>query len=65
MRSFYPVVMTERLAETRDFSVTHFDFEPTFEADWYVSLKRGHHELALLDPTDEYADQFTDGARPG
>ncbi|ONI81638.1 glyoxalase/bleomycin resistance/extradiol dioxygenase family protein [Actinosynnema sp. ALI-1.44] len=50
LTSFYPVVMTDRVAETRDFYRDHFGFELTFEADWYVSLKRGDWELAILDP---------------
>ncbi|QXV56330.1 VOC family protein [Amycolatopsis sp. TNS106] len=50
LTSFYPVLMTEKIAETRDFYCRHFGFEPTFEADWYVSLKRGAWELAILAP---------------
>ncbi|MBB5850604.1 VOC family protein [Amycolatopsis umgeniensis] len=50
LTSFYPVLMTEKIAETRDFYRDHFGFELTFEADWYVSLKRGEWELAILAP---------------
>ncbi|MGY6652248.1 VOC family protein [Amycolatopsis sp. TRM77291] len=53
LTSFYPVLMTEKIAETRDFYCRHFGFEPTFEADWYVSLKRGAWELAILAPGHE------------
>ncbi|WP_113699991.1 VOC family protein [Nonomuraea lactucae] len=49
LSGFYPVICTERLAESRDFYVRLFGFEVTFEADWYVSLRRGAYELALLD----------------
>jgi catechol 2,3-dioxygenase-like lactoylglutathione lyase family enzyme len=52
--SFYPVIGTAHIAATRDFYVNHFGFAPTFEADWYVSLKREQgqpYELALLDYT--------------
>ncbi|GAA3424667.1 VOC family protein [Streptosporangium nondiastaticum] len=52
LTSFYPVICTKRLAESRDFYVGLFGFEPTFEADWYVSLRRPGarpYELALLD----------------
>ncbi|WP_433327157.1 VOC family protein [Spirillospora sp. CA-294931] len=51
LSSFYPVICTTRLQESRDFYTGLFGFEITFEADWYVSLKRDSHELALLDPT--------------
>ncbi|MFI6901020.1 VOC family protein [Nonomuraea sp. NPDC050394] len=46
--SFYPVIGSSRLAESRDFYVRLFGFEVTFEADWYVSLRRDAFELALL-----------------
>ncbi|WP_157249991.1 VOC family protein [Nonomuraea typhae] len=49
LSSFYPVIGSSRLAESRDFYVRLFGFEITFEADWYVSLRRGSFELALLD----------------
>ncbi|MCP3802962.1 VOC family protein [Allokutzneria sp. A3M-2-11 16] len=51
LTSMYPVIMTTKVAETRDFYVTNFGFDVTFEADWYVSLRLGAYELAVLDPT--------------
>ncbi|MER6999344.1 VOC family protein [Streptomyces sp. NPDC000410] len=54
LTSFYPVICTSRLQESRDFYTGLLGFETTFEADWYVSLKRPGtlpYELALLDPT--------------
>ncbi len=50
--SFYPVLCTSRLQESLDFYTGLFGFETTFEADWYVSLRRSGpapYELALLD----------------
>jgi catechol 2,3-dioxygenase-like lactoylglutathione lyase family enzyme len=51
VNSFYPVLMTDKIAATRDFYVQHFGFHITFEADWYVSLKSGdeRYELAFVD----------------
>ncbi|MEU4573046.1 VOC family protein [Nonomuraea sp. ATR24] len=51
LSSYYPVICTDKVAESRDFYVERFGFEVTFEADWYVSLRRGAYELALLDHT--------------
>ncbi|GGO62449.1 VOC family protein [Nonomuraea cavernae] len=51
LTGFYPVICTAKVAESKDFYVRLFAFEVTFEADWYVSLRRGSHELALLDHT--------------
>jgi uncharacterized glyoxalase superfamily protein PhnB len=52
LSSFYPVICTTEVAATRDFYVDLFGFERTFEADWYVSLRRPGepaYELAILD----------------
>ncbi|WP_106402839.1 VOC family protein [Actinocorallia populi] len=54
LTSFYPVVCTSRIQESRDFYTGLMGFETTFEADWYVSLRREGeppYELALLDHT--------------
>jgi catechol 2,3-dioxygenase-like lactoylglutathione lyase family enzyme len=54
LTSFYPVICTSRLAESHRFYTALLGFETTFEADWYVSLRRpgtSPYELALLDHT--------------
>lgn len=54
LSGFYPVLCSADVGAARDFYVGHFGFEVTFEADWYVSLRRAdahHFELALLDPS--------------
>ena len=54
LTSFYPVIATSRLREAHEFYTRLFGFGTTFEADWYVSLRREgppSYELALLDPT--------------
>lgn len=48
LSSFYPVIMTNDVATTHEFYRTHFNFEATFEADWYVSLiMKDHPEYQL------------------
>lgn len=50
LNCFYPVLCTDRVAESRDFYVRLLGFAVTFEVDWYVSLRRDPaHELALVD----------------
>ncbi|TDB87700.1 VOC family protein [Actinomadura sp. 7K534] len=54
LTSFYPVICTSRLTESHRFYKGLLGFETTFEADWYVSLRRpgtSPYELALLDHT--------------
>ncbi|MEQ8604750.1 MAG: VOC family protein [Marivibrio sp.] len=36
---YYPVLMTDRVAETAAFYRAHFGFAPLFEVDWYVHLQ--------------------------
>jgi catechol 2,3-dioxygenase-like lactoylglutathione lyase family enzyme len=55
VNSFYPVLMSDHIATTRDFYVQHFGFQITFESDWYVSLKSAdnRYELAFVDYNHE------------
>lgn len=53
LQSFYPVlaVTADQVGPVRDFYVDHFGFEVTFDADWYVSLRRPAapgYELGVL-----------------
>jgi catechol 2,3-dioxygenase-like lactoylglutathione lyase family enzyme len=47
--SIYPVLMSDDVAASAAWFRDHFGFETTFEADWYVSLRRDRWELAVLD----------------
>lgn len=38
-QQYYPVLMSDRVAETADFYVRHFGFRPLFSSDWYVHLQ--------------------------
>lgn len=38
LSGLYPVICSERLADSRDFYRSLLDLEVTFEIDWYVSL---------------------------
>ncbi len=52
LSSVYPVICTDKLAESKRFYVKHFPLEVTFDSDWYVSFKSTGErpfELALLD----------------
>ncbi|GAA4056553.1 VOC family protein [Nonomuraea soli] len=52
LTSFYPVIATAKIDESREFYTEVMGFETTFEADWYVSLRLPGpvpYELALLD----------------
>ena len=44
----YPVVVTERLRECRDFYVRWFDFVVAFEASWFVLLMTEDEPATML-----------------
>lgn len=39
LADLYPLIMTDKLAETRDFYVRWLGFTPVFEADWCVFFR--------------------------
>ena len=45
--SSYPVLLASDVAETALF-FRDFGYEPVFASDWYMSLRSGDHELAVL-----------------
>ncbi len=57
IKSSYPVIKTESVDETAKFYEKYFGFERSFAADWYISLKNGAFELAVLDPNHESVPQ--------
>ena len=46
--SYYPVLMTDDVAATASFYITHFRFTPLFEADWYVHLQSSEDKRVNL-----------------
>ncbi|TKR34256.1 glyoxalase [Luteimonas gilva] len=53
LQSAYPVVVTDKMAECRDFYVRHFGFEVAFEASWFVYLSAGGgqpYAIAFMTP---------------
>ncbi|HYH12791.1 MAG TPA: VOC family protein [Thermomicrobiales bacterium] len=61
----YPVLYSSDVAQARDFYVDHFDFEVTFESDWYASLRHRHnpaYELAIIDASHDSIPEQGRGA---
>lgn len=71
LKSLFPVVVTSKLAEARDFYIQHFGFRVVFQADWYVQLHgfRGDThpplELAFMLPNVESQPAPLHGAFSG
>jgi catechol 2,3-dioxygenase-like lactoylglutathione lyase family enzyme len=54
INSFYPVITTKKLNESKNFYAAYLGFKVTFDSDWYISMasRQGPvFELALLDYT--------------
>lgn len=50
--AYYPVLLTDKVAETARFYEAHFGFIRAFESDWYIHLQSGTDDainLAVLD----------------
>ena len=53
---YYPVLMTDRVAETARFYEAHFRFARQFDSDWYVQLHSpglAAFELGIISRTSE------------
>lgn len=52
MKALYPVTITAKFSETRDFYKETFNFSTIFEADWYVQLRHETSgvELGIMKP---------------
>ncbi len=52
-----PMVVTDKVAEAKAFYTSHFDFEVSFDAGWYVALRsksrdHGPFEIAFRAPRE-------------
>lgn len=55
LQSAYPVVVTDKLAECRDFYVGRLGFRVVFEATWFVYLESaGDHSYAIAFMTPDH-----------
>lgn len=55
MKKIYPLVITDKMAESVAFYKSNFDFVAVFEQDWYVQLlhEKSGAELAFMQPNVE------------
>ena len=63
---YYPVLMTDRVAETARFYETHFRFGRQFDSDWYVHLQSTEDtsvNLAILDGDSPTVPEAARGGR--
>ena len=65
IKSYYPVIMTDRVFETAAFYQAHFGFEPAFTSDWYVHLTMPEQPDVNLAVLDRNHDTIPQSARGG
>ncbi len=66
--SFYPVIMTDKVADTTRFYIEKFRFVPKFKSDWYVHLQSSEDEkvnLAILQGDHETVPEPARGTISG
>ncbi|MFT5486727.1 MAG: putative glyoxalase superfamily protein PhnB [Paracoccaceae bacterium] len=61
--TYYPVIACENVPETAAFYQSHFGFNATFEADWYVHLQSATDPLMNLAILDCGHETIPDGYR--
>lgn len=62
---FYPLLQVTDVAATAAFYRQHFDFEPAFEADWYVHLQSASNPAVNLAILREDHETIPDGFHGG
>lgn len=51
INAHFPITITEKLSECKDFYAKYFDFAPVFEADWYIHMaNKTGTQLAFMKP---------------
>ncbi len=66
MKKLYPITITEKLVETKDFYTNLFGFEVVFEADWYIHMKHTSGvEVAVMLPNLQNQPTFLHGGYVG
>lgn len=66
MKRLFPITITEKLTETKDFYTKYFGFETVFEADWYIHLRHDSGiEIAVMLPKLENQPAFLRGGYAG
>ena len=68
VKSYYPVIMTEKVSQTADFYCQNFGFEKVFDSDWYIHLMSAENKsvnLAILNGQHETVPKVARGSVNG
>lgn len=63
--SFYNGIVTDKLAESKEFYTRNLGFSVKFENEWFLLLTRSNRELAFMLPNLEFQNQLFRGAYGG
>ncbi|RYX80266.1 glyoxalase [bacterium] len=50
IQDFYPIIVTDKLLQCRDFYVSWFGLEVGFESSWFIWLRKEGVSLAFMHP---------------
>lgn len=66
MKKMFPLTITDKISECKDFYERFFSFEAVFEAEWYIQLRNKEGvELALMLPNQQNQPEFLHAAYSG
>ncbi len=66
MKGLFPITITAKLVECKEFYTKLFNFDVVFEADWYIHMRHESGiELAVMQPDLSNQPKFLHGAYAG
>lgn len=66
INAHFPITITEKLTECKEFYAKYFDFSPVFEADWYIHMANETGiQLAFMKPNLSNQPSFLHNAYKG
>lgn len=48
LKSIYPLIVTDKLTEVKDFYLKVLGFKIVFESDWYIQLEKDNYQIAFM-----------------
>lgn len=67
IKGSFPIIITNKLSESKGFYSEHFGFTPVFEADWYIQMVHPNSrvEIGFMKPNLENQPPFLHPAYEG
>lgn len=58
LKNIYPLIVTDKLEETKNFYMNVLGFSSIFESDWYIQLEKDNNQVAFMIENAENQPEF-------